>query len=133
MEDDDLERGLTSARLRLERARVVLKHLEMDRQKKIAAFRELTKTSSSPVGRRAWLQWILNKIQLWRIDRALAKIESVEGQIKTHKQGTIAPLEGEIQALEEERTMRAALLRTAPRQAPSGSLPGNPAETPPGP
>lgn len=108
LEDDDLKRGLTSAELRLERAKVFLKHLEANRQNKIGFFRELTKTQ--PGRRPAWLQWLLNKIQLWRIDRALARIESVEGQIKTHKQETITPLEGEIQALEEEGKMRAALL-----------------------
>ena len=108
VEDDDLKRGLTSAELRLERARVVLKHLEANRQKKIAFFRELTKTQSRQ--RSAWLQWVLNKIQLWRIDRALARIENIEGQIKTHKDGTIAPLEREIHAREEEGKMRAALL-----------------------
>jgi hypothetical protein len=65
---------------------------------------------------------VLNKIQLWRIDRALARIESVEGQIKTHKQETIAPLERELQALEEEGKMRAALLGKSIPQA----LPANP-------
>jgi DNA helicase-2/ATP-dependent DNA helicase PcrA len=51
VEDDDLKRGLTSAGLRLERARVVLKQLEGNKQNKIGFFRELTKTQSGPVGR----------------------------------------------------------------------------------
>ena len=89
VEDDDLQRDLTSTELRLERARVVLKQLEANRQNKIRFFRELTKTQSRQ--RAAWLQWILQKIQLWRIDRALARIERIQGQIKTHKEETIAP------------------------------------------
>jgi hypothetical protein len=58
----------------------------------------------------AWLRWLLHKIHLWRIDRALAGIEVIEAQIKTHQEGTIAPLEWEIHALQEEEMMRAALL-----------------------
>ena len=85
-----------------------MKQLETNRQRKIAFFRELTKTQ--PGKRPPWLQWVLDKIQLWRIDRALARIERIEGQIKTHREGTIAPLEREIQALEEEGKMRTALL-----------------------
>lgn len=122
VEDEDLKRGLTAAELRLERARVVLKQLETNRQKKIAFFRELTKTQ--PGQRPAWLQWILDKIQLWRIDRALARIETVEGKIKAHKEGTIAPLEREIQALQEERKMRTALLAQPIPLAPSGNPTG---------
>ena len=107
VEDDDLKRGLTSTTLRLERAKVVLKQLEAKKQKQILFFRELTKTQSAQ--QPAWLQWLLNKIQLWRIDRALARIEATDGQIKTHKQEAIAPLEREIHAIEEEGKMRAAL------------------------
>jgi hypothetical protein len=75
-------------------------------------FRELTKTQ--PGKQPAWLRWILNKIQLWRVDRARARIEGIDGQIKSHKEGTIVPLEREIQAIEEEGTMRAALLGKTP-------------------
>ena len=109
VEDDDLRRGLTAASLRLERARVVLKQLEAKKQTQIAAFRALTKTQSGQLP--AWLQWLFNKIQLWRIDRALARVEGTEAEIKTHKEGTIAVLEREIQATEEEQKMRAALGR----------------------
>jgi ATP-dependent exoDNAse (exonuclease V) beta subunit len=107
LEEDDLKRGFTSASLRLERAKVVLQQLETKKQNEIGYFRELTKTQSGQ--QPAWLQWLLNKIQLWRIDRALARIESIEQQIKTHKEGTIAPLERELHAMEEEGKMRAAL------------------------
>jgi len=126
VKDDDLQRGLSSAGLRLERAKVVLKQLEANRQDKIGFFRELTKTQSGPVGRPAWplLRWVLNKIQLWRIDRALARIESSEGQIKTHKEETIAPLERELHALEEEGKMRAALLGKPIPQVPSANPTG---------
>jgi ATP-dependent exoDNAse (exonuclease V) beta subunit len=124
VEDEDLQRGHTSAGLRLERARVVLQQLEANKQNKIGSFRELTKTQSGQ--RHAWLQWVLNKIQLWRIDRALARIESIEGQIKTHKEETIAPLERELQALEEEGKMRTALYGKPVPQAlpaaPTGTL-----------
>src|SRR5215207_1386886 len=119
VDDDDLRRGHSSAGLRLERARVVLKQLEVNRQTKIGFFRELTKTQ--PGQRPAWLQWVLNKIQLWRIDRALARIERIEGQIKTHKEGMIAALERELYALEEERKMRAALLGKPIPGAPSAN------------
>ena len=108
MEEDDLKRGLTAVSLHLERARVVLQQLEGKKQNEIAFFRKLGKSQASP--RPAWLQWLLNKIQLWRIDRALARIETMEQQIKMHKEREIAPLEWEIHALEEEQTMRAALL-----------------------
>jgi ATP-dependent exoDNAse (exonuclease V) beta subunit len=108
MDQDDLKRGFTSASLRLERARVVLKQLEAKKQNEISFFRELTKAQTG--GRPAWLQWLLDKIQLWRIDRALARIERIEGQIKTHKEATIAPLERDLQAIEEEEKMRAALV-----------------------
>jgi ATP-dependent exoDNAse (exonuclease V) beta subunit len=107
VEDDDLERGLTSSRLRLERARVVLKQLEATKQEQIASFRELTQAQSRK--QRGWLQRLLNKIQLWRIDRAMARIEGTEADIKAHKGETIAPLEREIHAIEEEEKMRAAL------------------------
>jgi ATP-dependent exoDNAse (exonuclease V) beta subunit len=107
VEDDDLQRGLTSASLRLERARVVLRQLEAKKQDQIKFFRELTKTKSGQ--RPAWLQWLLNKFQLWRIDRALKRIEGTEGEIKAHKEKTIAPLEREIVAIAEEEKMRAAL------------------------
>ena len=106
--DDDLERALTSARLHLERARVVLKQLEEKKQEEIRSFRELTTIEFGRLP--AWLRWLLNKIQLWRIDRALKRIEEVEGQIKAHKEGMLIPLEREIQAIEEEGTMRARLL-----------------------
>ena len=108
VEDADLKSGITSTGLRLERAKVVLKHLESKKQNQIAFFRELTKTQS---GRRpAWLRWLLDKIQLWRIDRALARIEDADRQIKAHKEETIGALERELHAMEEETNMRAALL-----------------------
>ena len=107
VEDDDLQRGLTSATLRLERAKVMLQHLEATKKDQIAFFRELTKGQAG--GRRGWLQWLLNKIQLWRIDRAMARIEGTEAEIKAHKGETVAPLEREIHAIEEEKKMRGAL------------------------
>jgi hypothetical protein len=39
----------------------------------------------------------------------LKRIEGTDGQIKTHREATIAALEREIRALEEEGKMRAAL------------------------
>jgi hypothetical protein len=81
--------------------------LEARKQNQIAFFRALTKTPSRQ--QPAWLQWLLGRIQLWRIDRALARIEETDREIKTHRQETIAPLEREIHALEEEQKMRAAL------------------------
>jgi ATP-dependent DNA helicase UvrD/PcrA len=107
LHEEDMQRGFTSASLHLERAKVVLKQIEAEKQNGIRYFRELTKTQSGQ--QPAWLQWLLNKIQLWRIDRALARIENIEQQIKTHKEGTIAPLEQELRALEEEGKIRAAL------------------------
>jgi DNA helicase-2/ATP-dependent DNA helicase PcrA len=111
LEGDDVGRRYTSSQLQLERARVVLKQLEAKKQTRIARFRELTKMQPGP--RPAWLQWLLDKIQLWRIDRARAGIEGLDRQIKAHREETIAGLEGEIQALEEEEKMRAALVGKA--------------------
>jgi len=70
-------------------------------------------TKTQPGKQPAWLRWLLRQIQLWRIDRALRKIESLDAQIKAHKEGTIIPLEQEIQGIEEEGTMRAALFGTS--------------------
>jgi ATP-dependent exoDNAse (exonuclease V) beta subunit len=120
LEPDDLRRGFTSASLHLERARVVLKQLEEQKQDEVEYFRELTK--SQPSQGPAWLRRLLNKVQLWRIDRALARVEGIEQQIKTHKEETVAPLEREIQALEEEGKMRTALLGKPVSQALSANL-----------
>jgi DNA helicase-2/ATP-dependent DNA helicase PcrA len=107
VDGEDLRRGLTSASLRLERAKVVLKQLEAKRQNQIAFFRQLAKTQ--PGQRPAWIRWILDRVQLWRLDRARARVERTELEIKAHRQETIAVLEQEIQSIEEEGTMRAAL------------------------
>ena len=107
VEESDLPRGLTSARLRLEKAIVVLRQLEAKKHHQITFFRELTKQQFGQYP--AWLQWILNKLQLWRIDRALARVEETDGEIKAQKKETIIPLEQEIHAIEEEEKMRAAL------------------------
>lgn len=107
LEDDDLQRGISSTTLRIERADVVLKQLEAQKQKQIASFRQLTKTEKKK--RPAWLRRLLDKVQLWRVDRALARIEATQAQIKAHKEATIASLEGDLGAMEEEVKMRAAL------------------------
>ena len=122
LEPDDLRRGFTSASLHLERARVVLQQLEEQKQDEVGYFRELTKSQSGQ--KPAWLRRLLNKFQLWRIDRALARVEAIEAQIKTHKDETIAPLEREIQALEEEAKMRTALLGKPAPQVLSANLRG---------
>jgi hypothetical protein len=103
-----LKRRLIFSQLHLERAKVVLQQLEARKQDQIGFFRELTKTQ--PGRQPGWLRWLLNKIQLWRIDRALARIEDTDGQIKTYKEATIAPLEGQLHAMTEEGKMRAVLL-----------------------
>jgi ATP-dependent exoDNAse (exonuclease V) beta subunit len=108
VEDEDLGHALTSAGLHLERARVVLKQLEVKKQEEIGFFRELTKIDFAQAP--GWLRSLLNKIQLWRIDRALKRIEDVDRQIKVHKEGSMVPLEQEIQSIEEEGAMRARLL-----------------------
>jgi ATP-dependent exoDNAse (exonuclease V) beta subunit len=123
VEDEDLKRGLTSAGLHLERAGVVLKHLEEEKQDEVAFFRELTRVQFGQLP--GWLLWLLKKFQLWRIDRALRRIEGIEGQIKTHKEETIARLEQEIHALEEEGKMRAALLGKPVPQAPAANPTGS--------
>ena len=122
LEADDLQRGFTSASLRLERARVVLRQLEEQKQYEISTFRELTKSQFGQQA--AWFLRLLNKVQLGRLDRALARIDNIEGQIKTHKEKTIAPLEREIQAIEEEEKMRAALLAKPVLQGASAQLGG---------
>jgi hypothetical protein len=66
-------------------------------------------TKTQPGQRPAWIQWLVNRIQLWRLDRARTRVERTELQIKTHRQETITALEREIQAIEEEGTMRATL------------------------
>jgi DNA helicase-2/ATP-dependent DNA helicase PcrA len=108
VDEDELRRRLIFSQLHLERAKVVLQQLEARKQNQIGFFRELTKTQSGQPP--AWLQWLLGKIQLWRMDRALARIEDTDRQIKTHKEATIAPLERELHAMEAEGKMRAALL-----------------------
>jgi superfamily I DNA/RNA helicase len=108
VEDDDLQRSITSTGLRIERSNVVLKQLEARKQEQIASFRELKRTKNEK--RSGWLQGLLNRIQLWRIDRALARIEASEAQIKTHKETNVTLLEHELQAMQEEARMRAVLL-----------------------
>ena len=44
------------------------------------------------------------------MDRALARIKDSDRQIKTHKEATIVPLEMDLQAMEAEEKMRAAVL-----------------------
>jgi len=108
VDEDELKRRLIFSQLHLERAKVVLQHLEARKQEQIGFFRELTKAQSGQGS--GWLRWLLNKIQLWRIDRALARINDTDQEIKTHKEGTIAPLEGQLLAMAEEGKMRATLL-----------------------
>jgi superfamily I DNA/RNA helicase len=108
IDEDELKRRLIFSQLQLERAKVVLQQLEARKQDQIGFFRELTKRQSGQEP--TWLRWLLNKIQLWRIDRALARIEDTDRQIKTHKEATIAPLEGQLHAMAEEGKMRARLL-----------------------
>jgi hypothetical protein len=124
VEEDDMQRALTSASLQLERAGVVLRQLEANKQDQILFFRELTKTQRRQQSAGPLLRWLLNKIQLWRMDRALARIEGIESQIKTHKEETIAPLERELHALDEEGKMRAALLGKPIAQGPSADPTG---------
>jgi ATP-dependent exoDNAse (exonuclease V) beta subunit len=107
-DDEELKRRGTSTQLHLERANVVLRQLEARKQQQIAYFRELTKGQQGKHS--AWLQWLWDKIQLWRIDRALRRIEGTEAQIKAHREETIARLERELQALAEEAKMRSALV-----------------------
>jgi superfamily I DNA/RNA helicase len=107
-DQEELKRRFTAAGLQLERAKVLLKQLETKKQNQIGFFRELTKLQFN--AQPAWLQWLLNRIQLWRIDRALARIERTEQEIKAHKERTIAALERELRAIEEEEKMRAALV-----------------------
>jgi len=108
VDQDELRRRLIFSQLQLERAKVVLQQLEARKQHQIGFFRELTKTQSSQ--QPAWLQRLFDKIQLWRMDRALARVEDTDRQIKTHKEAAIAPLERELQAMEAEGKMRVALL-----------------------
>jgi DNA helicase II / ATP-dependent DNA helicase PcrA len=105
---DELRRRLVFSQLQLERAKVLLQQIEERKKTQIGFFRELTKTQ--PGQQPAWLKWLLNKIQLWRMDRALARIRDTDRQIKTHKEATIVPLEMDLQAMEAEEKMRAALL-----------------------
>jgi superfamily I DNA/RNA helicase len=105
VEDEEMQRSITATGLRIERAQVVLAQLQARKQQQISSFRELKKANAgkSPV----LPQGLRNKIQLWRIDRALAGIEATERQIKTHKETNIASLERELQAMQEEAGMRA--------------------------
>jgi hypothetical protein len=97
-----------------------LKQLEEQKQEEIGYFRELTK--AQPGQGPAWLRRLLRKFQLWRVDRALARVEGIEEEIKTHREETIVPLEREIQALEEEGRMRTALLGMPVPQVLSANL-----------
>ena len=107
LDEEEWKRRLVFSRLQLERANVALQQLDEKKKKQIGSFRELSKTQ--PGKRPGWLKWLLDKIQLWRMDRALGRIKETDGQIKTHKDTVFTPLEREIQAMEEEGRMRAAL------------------------
>ena len=112
MDEETLQRRATSLQLQLGRANVIWEHLETSKQGKIASFRKLTKNRTDP--KPAWLQWLLDRIQLWRVDRARTKIEEIDRQIRMHKEATIVPLAAELQAMEEEEKMRAALVVNDP-------------------
>jgi superfamily I DNA/RNA helicase len=111
LDEEEWKRRLVFSRLQLERANVALQQLEEKKKKQIGAFRELSSNKSGK--RSAWLKWLLDKIQLWRMDRALGRIKETDGQIKTQKDTVITPLESELQAMEEEGRMRAALVGSA--------------------
>jgi hypothetical protein len=108
VDDEEMKRRLTFSQLELERAKVVLQQLEEKKKSQIASFRELSKRQSDQ--QPDWLKGLLNRVQLWRMDRALARIKETDRQIKAHKDAAITPLERELQAMEEEGQMRAALL-----------------------
>ena len=108
LDEEEWKRRLVFSRLQLERANVALGQLEEKKKKQIASFRALSK--AQPAKRPGWLKWLLDKLQLWRMDRALGRIKETDGRIKTHKETVITPMEREIQAMEEEGRMRAALL-----------------------
>jgi ATP-dependent exoDNAse (exonuclease V) beta subunit len=107
VDEEELRRRLIFDQLQLERAKVVLGQLEAGKQEQIRSYRELTKARSGQ--QTGWLRRLLDRLQLWRIDRALKRIESTDREIKAHKEGSIAPLERELQAMEEEEKMRRAL------------------------
>ena len=58
------------------------------------------------------------------MDRALARIKDSDRKIKTHKEATIVPLEMDLQAMEAEEKMRAALLGKTGRCQGTGSRRG---------
>jgi len=107
IKDEELKRRSTSSRLHLEKEKVVLKQLEANKGIAIALFNELTKTQSSKWP--DWLYGLIWEIQNWRINNTKARIQRIDMQIKRHLETIIRPLSFELNEIEEEINMRAAL------------------------
>ncbi|HET9587774.1 MAG TPA: UvrD-helicase domain-containing protein [Anaerolineales bacterium] len=107
VEDEELQRRLTSSNLSLTKARVVLKQLEAAKSNALVRFHALAKLRFSqwPVWTHKWI-W---KIQNWRLDRAQAKVEGIDLQIKKQAEMITNSLLREIADIEEAIRMRAAL------------------------
>ena len=106
-ETEELKHNLTSSKLRLEKAQVVLQQLETKKEKLVAFFYELTKTQPGKLP--AWSEAIVWRIRHWRIDKTKERIEVTDRRIKKHVETAIVPLQKESLELEEETNMRVAL------------------------
>ncbi len=107
IENDDLERHLTSTQLDLERARVNLNQLKVTKEKAIASFHELAKDKTAK--RPGWTHKLIWLIQNWRLDRAKRRIDKMDQRIRDFSKTRITPLSTEIEEIVEERNMRANL------------------------
>jgi DNA helicase-2/ATP-dependent DNA helicase PcrA len=138
IDHDGLQHELASARLRLERARIVLRQLEEKKLSQFALVRGVQTSFQGPsklpdryaradlffrVAQTGfqrssrlpgWLQSLIYWFQIWRIDRVLKRVDDIEAEIRAHREQTIIHLEKEIDALQEEEKMRSALFGFRP-------------------
>ena len=108
--DEYLERKSTSTKMRLEKERTKLGQMEFYRDKLQAQFEHLAQ--SHPTQRPTQLHRLAQSIAIWRMNRALEKIEAMDNRIKKQDDTIIHPLSIELKELEEELSLRSCLSPT---------------------
>jgi superfamily I DNA/RNA helicase len=105
--NEELNQKQVACTRRLAKEQAILKQIQARKAKSVEVFNELIKQPyhQGP----DWLAMILLKIQNQRVNRVQARIEGIDQQIKKHLETSIDPLLSELNQMEEEQTIRAAL------------------------
>jgi ATP-dependent exoDNAse (exonuclease V) beta subunit len=107
LKNEELEQKHIACTRWLAKEQAILKQIQARKAKSVEVFNELIKQSfhRGP----DWLAMILLKIQNQRVNRVQARIAGIDQQIKKHLETSIDPLLSELNEIEEEQTIRAAL------------------------